>query len=87
MSADILEDFTKRCEKIAIPESNYGGQLATIIKAETHIRPVSYCIYRGEPFIPREIEEFLEYLLENPQLYEGRLTPTDLYGEKAYGLI
>jgi 2-oxoglutarate ferredoxin oxidoreductase subunit alpha len=87
LRADILEDFAKRCERIAIPESNYGGQLATIIKAETHIRPISYCIYRGEPFIPKEIEEFLDHLLEHPELEEGRLTPADLYGEKAYGLI
>jgi 2-oxoglutarate ferredoxin oxidoreductase subunit alpha len=52
-----------------------------------HIRPISYCIYRGEPFIPKEIEEFLDYLLEHPELEERRLTPADLYGEKAYGLI
>ncbi|WP_340694638.1 2-oxoacid:acceptor oxidoreductase subunit alpha [Hydrogenobacter thermophilus] len=84
---DIVEDFAKKCERIVMPESNWSGQLATILKAEAHIRPISYCIYRGEPFIPKEIEEFLEYLLENPHIEEGRLTPADLYGEKAYGLI
>ncbi len=84
---DIIEDFARRCDRVAIPESNWSGQLATIIRAETDVKPVSYCIYRGEPFIPKEIEDFIEYLLENPQIEEGRLTPANLYGEKAYGLI
>ncbi|MFN3813919.1 MAG: 2-oxoacid:acceptor oxidoreductase subunit alpha [Aquificaceae bacterium] len=87
LKVSIIQDFAKRCERIVVPESNWSGQLATLLKAEASIRPISYCVYRGEPFIPREIEEFIEYVFENPSLEEGVLTPSDLYGEKAYGLI
>ncbi|ADO45478.1 pyruvate flavodoxin/ferredoxin oxidoreductase domain protein [Hydrogenobacter thermophilus TK-6] len=87
LRVDILENFAKSCRRIIMPESNYSGQLATVLRAETRIRPISYCIYRGEPFIPREIEEFIEYVLENSYIEEGKFTPANLYGEKAYGLI
>ena len=86
--ADLVEAFASNCKRIAIPETNWSGQLASILKQETHIRPVSFNIYRGEPMIPREVEAFLEFLEENPEITEGRLTAADIFGEeKVYGLI
>jgi len=80
--------FAKRCERIAMPETNWSGQLADILKQETHIRPVTFNIYRGEPMIPSEVEGFINYLLENPEITEGRLTAADVFGkEKVHGLI
>ena len=85
---DLIEDFAKRCDRIAMPETNWSGQLANILKQETHIRPISFNIYRGEPMIPKEVEAFIDYLLEHPEIREGRLTAADIFGEeKVYGLI
>ena len=85
---DLVEDFAKRCERVAMPETNWSGQLADILKQETHIRPVTFNIYRGEPMIPSEVEGFIDYLLENPEITEGRLTAADVFGkERVYGLI
>lgn len=87
LRGDVVERFAERCERVVVPESNWSGQLATLLRAFSHVRPISYCVYRGEPFIPKEIEDLVVYLLENPTLTEGRLTPSHLYGEKSYGLI
>ena len=85
---DLIEFFAKKCQRVAIPETNYSGQLAKILKQETGLRAVSFNIYRGEPIIPKEVEEFLNYLLEHPDLKEGRLTARDVFGEeRVYGLI
>ncbi len=85
---DLVEDFARRCERIAMPETNWSGQLASILKQETHIRPITFNIYRGEPMIPKEVESFIDYLLEHPEITEGRLTASDIFGkEKVYGLI
>ncbi len=38
--------------------------------------------------IPSEVEGFIDYLLENPEITEGRLTAADVFGkERVYGLI
>jgi len=85
---DLVEDFAKRCERVAMPETNWSGQLADILKQETRIRPITFNIYRGEPMIPSEVEGFIDYLLENPEITEGRLTAADVFGkERVYGLI
>ena len=84
---EVFEFFAKSSKRILIPETNYYGQLATIVKDRTHIRPISYNIYRGEPFIPKEIEDIVDFLMENQEITEGRFTPEHIYGEKAYGLI
>ncbi len=84
---DLIEGFVNSCERIAIPETNWSGQLAKILKAEVGIDAVSFCIYRGEPMIPKEVEDFIDYLINNPEMFAGRLTPSDIYGEKSYGII
>ena len=50
-----IEAFAARCDKLLLPEANYQGQFAKIIRAETGIECIRHNIFRGEPFIPREI--------------------------------
>ncbi|RMF84615.1 MAG: 2-oxoacid:acceptor oxidoreductase subunit alpha [Nitrospirae bacterium] len=50
-----IEAFAARCDKLLLPEANYQGQFAQLIRAATGIDCIRYNIYRGEPFIPREI--------------------------------
>jgi len=50
-----IEAFAARCDKLLLPEANYQAQYAKLIRAETGIECIPYNIYRGEPFIPREI--------------------------------
>ncbi|GBU20875.1 pyruvate ferredoxin oxidoreductase [Fibrobacteres bacterium R8-0-B4] len=44
------------CPRIAVVESNYTGQLASLIRMNTEIKPISVKKYNGEPFAPEEIE-------------------------------
>lgn len=46
--------------KVLLPEANYKGQLAHLIKANSQIEVEQLNVYRGEPFIPKEIEEFIQ---------------------------
>jgi len=50
-----LEAFAARCDKLVLPEANYQGQFAQLIRAATGIDCIRQDIYRGEPFIPAEI--------------------------------
>ena len=50
-----IEEFAARCDKLLLPEANYQGQLAKLIRAETGINCIRQNIFRGEPFVPREI--------------------------------
>ena len=83
---DIFESFSKTSKKILIPESNYSGQLASLLRDKTHIRPVSFCVYRGEPILPKEIEDFVRFVIDE-NIEEARITTEDIYGKKSVGLI
>jgi len=50
-----IEVFAARCTTLLLPEANYQGQFAQLIRAATGIDCVRQNIYRGEPFIPKEI--------------------------------
>jgi len=50
-----VEAFAARCDKVVLPEANYQGQFAQLIRAATGIDCIRQDIYRGEPFIPAEI--------------------------------
>lgn len=50
-----VEAFAERCDKLVLPEANYQGQFAQLIRAATGIDCIRQDIYRGEPFIPSEI--------------------------------
>lgn len=50
-----LQAFAARCDKLLLPEANYQGQYAKLIRAETGIDCIRQNIFRGEPFIPQEI--------------------------------
>lgn len=83
---DIFESFSKTSKKILIPESNYSGQLASLLRDKTHIRPISFCVYRGEPILPKEIEDFVRFVID-ANIEEARITTEDIYGKKSVGLI
>ena len=60
-----IEKFASKVKTVIIPEANYQGQFAQLVKAKTdNVNPVKLNIYRGEPFIPKEIEEFTEKYLQ-----------------------
>ena len=59
-----IEKFASKIKTVIIPEANYQGQFAQLVKAKTNnVNPVKLNIYRGEPFIPKEIEDFTEKYL------------------------
>jgi len=52
------------CKRIAVVESNYTGQLASLIRMNTGINTISVKKYNGEPFSPEEIEAELNGIVE-----------------------
>lgn len=50
-----INAFAKKCKKIMVPEVNYQGQFAEIIKSKTNIDVIKYNIYAGAPFTPNEM--------------------------------
>lgn len=59
-----LEEFGKSVKKIFIPEANYLGQMSMLVRSYTSLEPETLNLYKGEPFIPKEIEEAVEELLK-----------------------
>ncbi|EDP72993.1 hypothetical protein HG1285_11410, partial [Hydrogenivirga sp. 128-5-R1-1] len=61
-----IEKVASMSDILLVPEANYLGQFAKFIRMFTSIpaeKIVQYNIYRGEPFIPKEIEEKVEEIL------------------------
>jgi len=52
-----LQPFIDKHDKILIPEVNKQGQLAKVLRGEINFDPISYTIYGGMPFTPREIAD------------------------------
>jgi len=52
------------CKRIAVVESNYTGQLASLIRMNTGVNTISVKKYNGEPFNPEEIEAELNGIIE-----------------------
>jgi len=52
------------CPRIAVIESNYTGQLASMIRMNTGINTISVKKYNGEPFTPEEIEAELRSIIQ-----------------------
>lgn len=50
-----------------IPEANYTGQFAKLLRMYTDVNPITYNISRGEPFLPDEIENRIEMILKCKQ--------------------
>ncbi|OIO57811.1 MAG: 2-oxoacid:acceptor oxidoreductase subunit alpha [Alphaproteobacteria bacterium CG_4_10_14_0_2_um_filter_63_37] len=63
VNVEVIEAFANSVGKVVIPEANVQGQYASLLKMQTSIKPVQINIYRGEPFIPAEIESAIEELL------------------------
>lgn len=55
-----IGSFASTVKKVLVPEANYQGQFAELIRSKTDVKPIKFNIYRGEPFIPREISEKVE---------------------------
>jgi len=61
-----MTKFVDSVDKVVIPEANYQGQFAELIKMKIpiHDKLVKYNVYRGEPFIPKEVEEAIEKVID-----------------------
>jgi 2-oxoglutarate ferredoxin oxidoreductase subunit alpha len=55
------------CPRIAVVESNYTGQLASMIRMNAGINTISVKKYGGEPFTPEEIEAELCGIIDMEQ--------------------
>ena len=51
-----IRKFASTVKKVLMPEVNYQGQFAELVKAHAGIDPVRYDIYGGLPFTPEQIE-------------------------------
>ena len=58
-----LGDFFGKHKKIFVPEVNKQGQLATILKGNMDVEPISYTIYGGLPFSPQQILEKIKEVM------------------------
>lgn len=59
-----IEAFARSVKKVVVPEANYQGQFADLIKMRTNVVPIKFNAYRGEPLIPKEIENMALALLK-----------------------
>jgi 2-oxoglutarate ferredoxin oxidoreductase subunit alpha len=50
-----INEFGKSCKKVMVPEVNFQGQFAELIKSKTDVDPIKYNIYGGAPFTPAEM--------------------------------
>jgi 2-oxoglutarate ferredoxin oxidoreductase subunit alpha len=80
VKAEVFEEFASKAKRVIVPETNYHGQLAFILRATTNLKDlISYVAYRGEAFIPKEIEDFAKMVIEK-DIKKGWFTPSDVYG-------
>lgn len=64
MPVEQYEAFAASCGgRVLVPEVNYQGQLSYIMRAETSIKPISYTICGGLPFIPAQIVDKVKEIL------------------------
>ncbi len=62
-----IEAFAASVKTVVVPEANYQGQFADLIKMRTNVVPIKFNAYRGEPLIPRDIESMALELLQTAQ--------------------
>jgi len=58
-----ISKFAKSVKKIMVPEINYQGQFAELIRSKMGIESVKYNIYGGLPFTPLEILNKIEEII------------------------
>lgn len=58
-----IEAFAASVKTVLVPEANVQGQFAELIRSKTSVVPVKQTLYRGEPFLPKEIEAKVEELI------------------------
>ena len=63
LPVDQINKFAGKCKKIMVPEVNYQGQFAELIRSKTDINPIKYNIYAGMPFTPAEMCEKVEEVI------------------------
>ncbi len=59
-----IKAFASTCKKILVPEVNKQGQFAEILRGKTGIDAVSYPIYGGLPFSPKQILDKIKEVLK-----------------------
>ncbi|MBI5137207.1 MAG: 2-oxoacid:acceptor oxidoreductase subunit alpha [Nitrospirae bacterium] len=59
-----IEAFAASVRRVVVPEANFQGQFADLIKMRSNVTPIKFNAYRGEPLIPREIENMALELLK-----------------------
>ena len=55
--------FAEKCNRILVPEVNYQGQFADLIRAATGLDLIKQSICGGLPFAPAEIAEKVEEVI------------------------
>lgn len=63
LCVEAIKALTSYSDRLFIPESNYLGQYAKLIKMHLSVDPIQFNISRGEPFYPEEIADELEAIL------------------------
>jgi 2-oxoglutarate ferredoxin oxidoreductase subunit alpha len=58
-----IKAFAATCKKILVPEVNKQGQFAEILRGKTGIDAISYPIYGGMPFSPKQILDKIKEVL------------------------
>ncbi len=58
-----IREFAGKCNKILVPEVNYQGQFADIIKFTTGVDVIKQTLYGGLPFTPAEICKKVEEVI------------------------
>ncbi|MBI5178312.1 MAG: 2-oxoacid:acceptor oxidoreductase subunit alpha [Nitrospinae bacterium] len=58
-----IKAFAATCKKILVPEVNKQGQFAEILRGKTGIDGISYPVYGGMPFTPKQILDKIKEVL------------------------
>ena len=55
LPVEIIEAFAAKCKSVLVPELNFSGQFAALLRANTNVRPHAHHKDEGLPFVPNEI--------------------------------
>jgi 2-oxoglutarate ferredoxin oxidoreductase subunit alpha len=68
LQRDVIRRFITSMKQVLLPELNYTGQFAHLIRGETGLDVVSYTKVTGVPFKVREILEAIKELAHEAAL-------------------
>ena len=64
LPVDQINEFAKRCKQILVPELNWSGQFAGLLRVQTDIKFTSFHKDEGVPYLPNEIYSQITMLAE-----------------------